>query len=100
MTVSKLSSASRPEQETTVDFSKPSQGLVTPYLPAKDAAPDESDVPAGADWFPWDLTIGPADGGGRSAPNPMSIIGPGGAMPSLASRLIWKTRGDRGQPPT
>ena len=73
-----------------MDFSKSRQGLVTPYFPAKRAAADDDELPAGADWFPWDLTIGPADGGGRSAPNPMSIIGPGAAMPSLAATLSWK----------
>jgi hypothetical protein len=81
-------------KETDVEFSKPSHGLVTPYFPAKHAAPEEDDVPA---WFPWDLTIGPADGGGRSAQNPMSIIGPGAAMPSLATRLNWRIPGDRKQ---
>ena len=55
-----------------MEFNKSRHGLVTPYFPTKNAAPAEDDVPAGADWFPWDLTIGPADGG-RSAPNPMSI---------------------------
>jgi hypothetical protein len=80
-----------------VDFSKPPHGLVTPYFPAKNAAPADGDVPAGADWFAWDLTIGPADGGGRSAPNPMSIIGPGAAMPSLAAILNWRVPGDRKQ---
>ena len=74
-----------------MDFSKPARGLATPFFPAKNAAPAEDDVPAGADMFVWDLTIGPADGGGRSAPNPMSIIGPGAAMPSLASQLSWRT---------
>ena len=74
-----------------MDFSKSRQGLVTPFFPSKHAAPAEDDVPAGADMFVWDLTIGPADGGGRSAPNPMSIIGPGAAMPSLASQLSWRT---------
>ena len=78
-----------------MDFNRPSRGLVRPYFPAKHAAPDDDDVPAGADWFVWDLTIGPADGGGRAAPNPMSIIGPGAAMPSLASRLSWKVWHDR-----
>jgi hypothetical protein len=76
-----------------VDFSKPARGLVTPFFPSKHAAPADDDVPAGADWFPWDLTIGPADGGGRSVPNPMSIIGPGAAMPSLAARLNWRIPG-------
>ncbi len=80
-----------------MDFSKPPRGMATPYFPAKHAVPDDDDVPAGAGWFVWDLTIGPADGGGRSAPNPMSIIGPGAAMPSLAARLIWRTAGDRRQ---
>jgi len=84
-------------EETTVDFSKPSQGLVKPYFPGKNAAPAEDDVPAGADWFAWDPVIGPADGGGRSSPNPMSIIGPSAAMPSLAARLSWRTAGDRRQ---
>ena len=78
-----------------MDFNKPSRGLVTPYFPAKNGAPAAEDVPAGADWFVWDLTIGPADGGGRSAPNPMSIIGPGAAMPSLAETLNWRVPGDR-----
>ena len=77
-----------------MDFSKPPHGLVTPYFPAKNVAPTEEDVPAGAGWFPWDLTIGPADGG-RSTPNPMSIIGPSAAMPSLAARLNWTIPGDR-----
>ena len=74
-----------------MDFSKPPRGMATPHFPSKHATPDEGDVPAGADWFPWDLTIGPADGGGgRAAPNPMSIIGPAAAMPSLASQLNWR----------
>jgi hypothetical protein len=86
------------EQESEVDFSKPPRGMATPYFPAKHAAPEEDDVPAGAEWFPWDLTIGPADGGGgRSAPNPMSIIGPGAAMPSLAEMLNWRVPDDRKQ---
>jgi len=76
-----------------MDFSKSRHGLMTPYSPAKNAAPDDGDRPAGADWFAWDLTIGPADGGGRSAPNPMSIIGPGAAMPSLAATLNWNVSG-------
>ena len=83
-----------------MDFNKPRHGLVTPYFPAKNAAPDEGDVPAGADWFPWDLTIGPADGGGRSSPNPMSSAH-SDPMPSLlASTLNWRTPGDRKLPPT
>ena len=73
-----------------MDFSKPARGLVTPYFPAKYSAPAEDDVPAGADWFPWDLTIGPSDGGGRSSPNPMSPSQPD-PMPSLlASMLNWR----------
>ena len=83
------------EQEAEVDFSRSRYGLVTPYFPAKHAAPDDDDFPAGADMFVWDPVIGPADGGSRSAPNPMSIIGPGAAMPSLASQLNWRVPGDR-----
>jgi hypothetical protein len=71
-----------------MDFSKPARGLVTPYFPRKNAAPDEGDVPAGADWFAWDLTIGPSDGG-HSSPNPMSPA-QSDPMPSLlASTLHW-----------
>jgi hypothetical protein len=83
-----------------VDFSKSPHGLVTPYFPTKNSAPDDDDVPAGADWFVWDLTIGPADGGGRSAPNPMSPSQPD-PMPSLlASTLNWRIPGDRKQSST
>lgn len=71
-----------------MDFSKSRQGLVTPFFPSKHAAPDEGDVPAGADWFPWLQTIGPSDRG-HSSPNPMSPS-QSDPMPSLlASTLNW-----------
>lgn len=73
-----------------MDFNKPTRNLITPHFSEKNKAPDQHDAPVGADWFAWDLTIGPADGGGCFAPNPMSIIGPGAAMPSLAATLSWK----------
>jgi hypothetical protein len=75
-----------------MDFAKPPRGMASPHFPAKHAPSDGGDMPAGLDMFVWDLTIGPADGGGGdSSPNPMSIIGPGAAMPSLASQLRWRT---------
>ncbi|GAG25139.1 unnamed protein product, partial [marine sediment metagenome] len=43
------------------------------------------------DMFVWDPVIGPADSSGPTSPNPMSIVGPGTAMPSLASQLNWRT---------
>jgi hypothetical protein len=79
-----------------MDFSKPPRGMASPNFPAKHAAPRDDDIPAGADWFVWDLTIGPADGGGgHSSPNPMSPSQPD-PMPSLlASTLNWTIPSDR-----
>lgn len=74
-----------------MDFSKSRHGLVTPYFPSKRRAPTDEDVPAGADFWVWDQTIGPAEGNGtgRSAQNPMSLLSD--PMPSLlASTLNWK----------
>lgn len=76
-------------KETDMDFSKPPRGMATPYFPAENAAPAEENVPAGADWFAWDLTIGRADSSGHSSPNPMSPD-QSDSMPSiLASTLHW-----------
>jgi hypothetical protein len=75
-----------------VDFSKPTRGLVTPYFPAKNE--DPADEPDPSEMFVWQPVLGPADNSGRSVPNPMSIIGPSATMPSLASRLIWRTSVD------
>jgi len=75
-----------------VDFAKLPGGMSSsPHFPSKLAPPDDDDVPAGDDWFPWNPTIGPADGGGGpSAPNPMSPSQPD-PMPSLlASTLNWR----------
>lgn len=72
-----------------MDFNKPSNGFSTPHFPEKHDAPDNGDGPAGADWFLWNLTLGPADSSGPSSPNPMSPSNPD-PMPSLlASVLHW-----------
>lgn len=66
----------------------------TPTSPVRQPLSPEDEFPAGktdpADMFVWDPVIGPADSSGPSAPNPMSVIGPGTATPSLASRLNWR----------
>ena len=64
--------------------------------PEGEVSPVETDP---VDMFVWDPVIGPADTSGPTSPNPMSIIGPGTAMPSLATRLNWKLAGSRDRRP-
>jgi hypothetical protein len=76
-----------------MDFNgPPNTGLVTPMPPPKHAAPADDGVPTGADWFVWDLTIGPAESC-PSSPNPMSVQPPGidTGTSLLAEQLNWKT---------
>lgn len=77
-----------------MDFNKPSNGLVTPHLrKTKKSKPVDAFDPN--EMWVWQPVIGPADSGGRSAPNPMSPSNPD-PMPSLlASTLNWRVRVER-----
>ena len=79
-----------------MDFSKAPRSI-SPHFPAKHGAPADEDGPAGADFSLTNPTLGPADTYAPTSPNPMSIIGPGAAMPSLAEMLNWRVPGDRKQ---
>ncbi len=81
-----------------MDFSKSPHGLVTPFFPAKKENPADEFDPN--EMFVFQPVLGPAESGGRSAPNPMSPSQPD-PMPSLlASTLNWRIPGDRKQPST
>jgi hypothetical protein len=76
-----------------MDFNKPSNGLVTPFFSKKQADPLDDFDPN--DMWVWQPVLGPADSGGRSAPNPMSPSNPD-PMPSLlAFTLNWRVAAER-----
>jgi hypothetical protein len=64
----------------------------TPIAPARLDAPQIQELPGddpGEEMWIWDPVVGRDDGGRHSSPSPMSISGPGAAVPSLASQLNW-----------
>ena len=72
-----------------MDFDKPNRGPGSLTLPGRDSFPEEDDLPAGANWFAWDLTVDAA----QSCPvtlDTISVPVPGfDIAPSLATQLSW-----------
>lgn len=77
-----------------MDFSKPirAPGTLTRTPNLDIPGLDDADSGAGSDFRIEDNILPESAGKAHNVPNPMSIIGPGAAMPSLASKLCWRTR--------